>query len=105
MPRPSRWRLAIFAFLLTATAFLFHWLGALRQLARSTFFNTVSLQVEEACLRSYDVECLRASWKIREATATMLARGRVGAWAVPRRCRWTLNSKPTLGGPKISLLE
>lgn len=81
MPRPSRWRLAIFAFLLTAAAFLFHWLGAQRQLVRSTFVNTVSLQVEEACLRSNDVECLRASWKIREATATMLARGRVGGTA------------------------
>lgn len=81
MPRPSRWRLAIFAFLLAATAFLFHWLGAQRQLARSTFVNTVSLQAEEACLRSNDVECLRASWKIREATATMLARGLVGGIA------------------------
>ena len=81
MPRSSRWRLVFFAFLLAASAFLFYWLGEQRQLARSTFINTVSLQVEEACLRSNDVECLRASWKIREATATMLARGLVGGAA------------------------
>jgi hypothetical protein len=81
MPRSSRWRLVLLAFLFAAAAFFFHWLGAQQQLARSTFVNTVSLQAEEACLRSNDVECLRVSWKMREATTTLLASGLVDGTA------------------------
>ncbi|MGJ7494008.1 hypothetical protein ACSFA8_02935 [Variovorax sp. RT4R15] len=75
MSRRSRWPFLIV--LLVITALFFYWFGAQRQLARSTFANTVALKFEEACLRTNDVECLRSSWTIRATAASKLAHGLV----------------------------